>query len=68
MAMKIPDLSSELIKQLDQMNPARCIKHNESAIDAHRYAGRRQLIDELLIQINKTANGTGVLTDVLSRR
>lgn len=68
MAFKIPNLSTELIAQLDKAYPARCIQHNESATDAHRYAGRRQLIDELLTHLQKASAGTGVLTDVLSRR
>jgi hypothetical protein len=64
---RIPDLSVDLIEKLNKEYPARCIKHNESAIDAHRYAGKRDLIENLLIHLKQAAAGTGVLDNVLSR-
>lgn len=67
MAYQIPDLSVELIKKLDKDFPARCIKHNESAIDAHRYAGKRDLIDNLLIHLKRANERPGDLPNVLSR-
>ena len=63
----VPPLSDELIKLLDKMNPARCIGHNESAIDAHRYAGRRALIDELLIHLQRAHERPGVIPHVLGK-
>lgn len=68
MAYKIPDLSEELIKQLDKDWPHRCIKVGESEAEAHRYAGRRALIDELLIHLQRAAERPGDIPNVLSRR
>ena len=47
----LPPLSAALIEELDAQNPARCIKPGESVEDAHRYAGRRALIEELLARL-----------------
>ena len=44
----IPLDSDTLIDQLDAGIPHRCIANGESAIDAHRYAAQRELVDELL--------------------
>lgn len=68
MAYKIPDLAADLIKQLDKDYPARCIGAAQSAVDAHRYAGKRDLIENLLAHLKKAEAGTGVLDDVLSKR
>lgn len=43
-----PLYSDDLIEWLDKQYPPRCIQKGESLEDAHRYAGRRDLIDELL--------------------
>lgn len=40
--------SFDLIEALDRAYPKRCIQPGESLEDAHRYAGKRELIDELL--------------------
>lgn len=67
MAYKVPDLSVELIKKLDTEYPARCIKHNESAIDAHRYAGKRELIENLLQHLKRANERPGELPNVLGQ-
>lgn len=38
----------DLIENLDRQFPARCIQPHETLEEAHRYAGKRELIDELL--------------------
>ncbi|EEE43296.1 hypothetical protein [Roseibium alexandrii] len=43
----LPLDSSTLIEELDKMFPNKCIGKGETAEEAHRYAGRRELIDEL---------------------
>lgn len=49
----------ELIDALDKLFPERCISPLDSLESAHRYAGRRELINELLeikeIDLNATA-------------
>lgn len=67
MAYKIPDLSVELIKQLDKDYPHRCIKHDQSLEAAHRYAGQRDLIDNLLNHLKRASERPGELPNVLSR-
>ena len=44
----IPTFSTDLIKELDEKFPPRCIGSKESLEDAHRYAGKRELIETLL--------------------
>jgi hypothetical protein len=68
MALIIHEQSVDLIAELDRAFPARCIKHNESAIDAHRYAGRRELIDELKTHLKRATERPGVIPSVLSKR
>ena len=46
---EFPQSSRELLVLLDHHYPARCIAHNESEISAHRYAGMRELIEELVV-------------------
>lgn len=38
----------QLIEQLDKAFPHQCILPNEPEWKAHRYAGKRELIDELM--------------------
>lgn len=38
----------QLIEHLDAAYPHQCILPHQSEIDAHRQAGRRELIDELV--------------------
>lgn len=45
---EMPRDSYELIDKLDEAFPHQCIGRNESEIAAHRYAGRRALIDWLI--------------------
>lgn len=44
----LPARSVDLLEALDAMYPPSPIKRGESVEDAHRRAGRRELIDELL--------------------
>ncbi len=44
----VPIRSEDLIKRLNEVYPARCKQPNESEESHQRYAGVRQLIDELL--------------------
>jgi hypothetical protein len=46
---EFPTSSRELLVLLHKHYPARCIAYNESEISAHRYAGMRELIDELMV-------------------
>jgi hypothetical protein len=48
----LPLGSYDLIKLLDKIYPHRCILPNETLESAHRYAGTRALIDELVEQMN----------------
>lgn len=50
----LPFTVLDLIKELDEMYPARCIAEDETPSQAHRYAGRRELIDELLARWQST--------------
>lgn len=43
-----PALAADLVSELDAIYPAQCILPGQSPEDAHRYAGKRELIDELL--------------------
>ena len=53
-----PVKSIDLIEMLDKTYPARCSKKGESEIEAHRYAARRELIDELLVAKQEYEEGT----------
>jgi len=44
----VPVRSEDLIKRLDEAYPARCKLPGENEEDHQRYAGCRQLIDELV--------------------
>lgn len=45
---EMPRDSYALIELLDRVLPHACVGRNESEIEAHRRAGMRELIDELL--------------------
>lgn len=45
---ELPRDSFTLIDKLDRLYPHRCILHNETPEQAHRYAGVRELVDELI--------------------
>lgn len=57
----IPQDAESLIKQLDELYPARCIAPGESLEDHLRYAGGRDLIQTLLDRL-KNADGYTSLT------
>lgn len=67
MALTIHEQSVDLIKELDRSFPPRCIRSNESVEDAHRYAGRRELIDELLIHLKRSTERPGVIPSVFQQ-
>ena len=54
----IPPLATELITILDKAIPPRCIRKGESLEDAHRYAGKRELVDMLLSRLDFTERKT----------
>lgn len=45
---KLPPLSTLLVEALDKAIPARCIQFGETLEEAHRYAGKRELVEMLL--------------------
>lgn len=49
---RLPVLAIDLILELDKAYPHRCIGPVEDPIRAHRYAGKRELIDKLLSYFN----------------
>jgi hypothetical protein len=46
---KLPTFSVDLIAELDKAIRHECIRPGESIEDAHRRAGKRELIDSLLL-------------------
>lgn len=50
----LPSTVTGLIEELDKLYPHRCIQPGQSETDAHRYAGRRELIDELKARLDAT--------------
>jgi hypothetical protein len=51
---RIPLYSLDLIQLLDAAFPRKCIGANERPEDAHRYAGKREVVDLLLRLAEKT--------------
>ena len=49
---KLPASSYELIRFLDKSVPAEGIRRGESLEDAHRRAGNREIVDQLLEWMN----------------
>lgn len=45
---KLPSYAVDLIDELDKYVPHRCIGASQSPEDAHRYAGKRELVDFLV--------------------
>ena len=43
----------ELIERLDQQYPARCIGRDETVQHAYYYAGKRDLVETLLLQLDR---------------
>lgn len=48
---KLPAMAADLIRELDRTIPERCIGAHESLEDAHRYAGKRELVLSLLLRL-----------------
>jgi hypothetical protein len=46
--LSFPMNSGELVRWLHAAYPQECIKPGQTLEDAHRYAGKRELIDELI--------------------
>lgn len=51
---QLPVYATDLVRALDKSFPARCIGPAESPTDAHRYAGKRELIEGLLRRLEAT--------------
>lgn len=49
----LPRTVTELIEQLDEMYPDKCIGKDESLREADRRAGARELVEGLLSRLNK---------------
>lgn len=50
--------ATELVAWLDSQNPPRCINTDESITDAHRRAGARDLIDNLINRMEREQNAS----------
>lgn len=61
----LPHSVPDLIAELDVMYPARCIAPDESLHEAHRYAGKRELIEEL--KARHAATEKRALKDALTK-
>jgi len=46
--MYLPVYAEELVAKLDEWFPPKCIGKNQTPEEAHRYAGKRELIEHLL--------------------
>ncbi len=55
--------AKELIQTLDHEYPPMCIHKGESLEDAHRRAGKRELIDALLVRLSVEQDGDYSLSD-----
>ena len=53
-AAQLPMLATDLIRELAASIPERCIGANESLEAAHRYAGKRELVNSLLLRLKAT--------------
>lgn len=47
-------LAVDLVRELAKSIPDRCIRKGESLDDAHRYAGQRDLVNNLLLRLEAT--------------
>lgn len=52
----LPGNAVDLVRELAEMIPPRCIGAEESLEDAHRYAGKRELVDHLLARLELTTS------------
>lgn len=57
----LPGSARDLIKALDAEFPARCIRADESPEGAHRYAGKREVVDYLLTLLQRSENTDKIL-------
>ena len=44
---QLPSYTTDLLEQLDKQYPPTCIRQGETLEHAHRYAGKRELIENL---------------------
>jgi hypothetical protein len=51
----LPQLSVDLIAQLDETFPLKCINPGESLDSAHRYAGKRDVVEFLKSLVRASA-------------
>lgn len=51
---KLPLYASVLVEELNALFPARCIGPGQSLEDAHRYAGKRELVEFLQSVAHRT--------------
>lgn len=49
----LPAMSRDLIAALNEAFPARCVRPGESMEDAHRYAGRRDVVEFLISLLDR---------------
>jgi len=54
--------AEQLLDYLDRKFPVRCIGPNETEVSAHRYAGARELIDNLRARLNREKENYGITT------
>lgn len=52
----LPGNTVDLVRELAEMIPPRCIGAAEPVEDAHRYAGKRELVDHLLARLELTTS------------
>jgi len=50
---QLPIYATDLVLQLDKYLPHRCVRSGEPLEDAHRYSGKRDLVDFLLRLLEK---------------
>jgi hypothetical protein len=50
----LPVLAIDLVKELAASIPERCIGATESLEAAHRYAGKRELVNSLVLRLRAT--------------
>jgi len=48
----------ELVDWLDKQYPHRCIRETESTADAHRRAGKRDVVDTLINRLQREENAS----------
>ncbi len=51
---RLPVYATQLVEELNKDFPARCIAPGQTLEDAHRYAGKRELVEGLLRRLEAT--------------